>query len=181
MLEQAWKDHQQAIHRYIRDKVASDQDAQDIASDVFEKLLRTSNQGKLPNKMAPWLFRVAHNAVVDHYRTQKPCDPLPENLAKEESSLLPPSHELAGCIQPFLNALPENYRTPLMLSELEGKKDKEVAELLGISLAATKSRLLRGRAKLKSSFERCCDIYRNSHGHITDYQPKSNDCGGCEK
>ena len=57
--------------------------------------------------------------------------------------------ELAECVRPMMNALPEKYRLPLLLSELDGLPQKEVAKRLGLSLSAAKSRVQRGREQLK--------------------------------
>ncbi len=68
-----------------------------------------------------------------------------------------------------------------MLSEIEGKKYKEVAAELGLSVSAVKSRILRGRAKLYKSMVSCCKIYRNNTGEVVDYEQKRSDfCSDCE-
>ena len=63
------------------------------------------------------------------------------------------------CIQGFVQKLPENYRTVLVLSEFEGLKDNEIAETLGISPGAVKIRLHRARDKLKEQLRANCDPY----------------------
>jgi RNA polymerase sigma-70 factor (ECF subfamily) len=61
------------------------------------------------------------------------------------------------CIRDFVERLPDNYRTPLVLSELEGLKNGEIAEILGVSLDTVKIRLHRARAKLKRELMAHCD------------------------
>ena len=65
------------------------------------------------------------------------------------------------CIRDFIEELPENYRTVVVLSELEGLKNTEIAEILGVSLDTIKIRLHRARAKLKKELETHCDFYRD--------------------
>ena len=68
-----------------------------------------------------------------------------------------------------------------MLSEIEGKKYKEVATELGLSLSAVKSRILRGREKLNKSMVSCCTVLRNDAGEVVDYEQKSGAfCKDCE-
>ena len=76
--------------------------------------------------------------------------------------------------------MPETYQYPLMLSEIEGKKYKEVAVDLGLSVSAVKSRILRGREKLQKSMINCCTIYRNDTGETIDYEQKiDSSCADC--
>jgi RNA polymerase sigma-70 factor (ECF subfamily) len=82
---------------------------------------------------------------------------------------------------PMIQALPDMYQQPLMLSEIEGKKYKEVAIELNMSVSAIKSRILRGREKLHKSMVRCCTIYRNDAGETVDYEQKVDGfCADCE-
>jgi len=82
---------------------------------------------------------------------------------------------------PMIQALPETYQQPLMLSEIEGKKYKELAAELDLSMSAVKSRILRGREKLHKSMVSCCTIYRNDAGEAVDYEQKIGSiCTDCE-
>ena len=88
--------------------------------------------------------------------------------------------QLSKCMLPMIQALPQAYQQPLMLSEIEGKKYKEVALLLNLSVPAVKSRILRGREKLQKSIVSCCTIYHNKVGEIVDYdQKKESFCPDC--
>jgi RNA polymerase sigma-70 factor (ECF subfamily) len=73
------------------------------------------------------------------------------------------------CIQNFIWELPENYRPVLVLIELEGLKNKEVAEILGISLDTVKISIHRARKKLKKELMESCDSYWvDENGFIPD-------------
>jgi RNA polymerase sigma-70 factor (ECF subfamily) len=89
--------------------------------------------------------------------------------------------ELAPCLRPMINDLPEIYRTALLMSEIEGLPQKEVAARLGISLSGVKSRIRRGREKLRQRFYDCCDFEVGRRG-IVGYERRRdesscNDCG----
>jgi RNA polymerase sigma-70 factor, ECF subfamily len=79
----------------------------------------------------------------------------------------------------MLDALPENYRLPLLWSELEGLPQKEVAERLGLSLSAAKSRVQRGRDRLKDLFTQCCHSKLDHRGSVMGYRPRSQQCNRC--
>jgi RNA polymerase sigma-70 factor, ECF subfamily len=67
--------------------------------------------------------------------------------------------EITGCIQGFINCLPEDYRTVLLLSEFEGFKDNEIAGILGPPSSTVKIRLHHARERLKQKLEQNCDSY----------------------
>lgn len=63
-------------------------------------------------------------------------------------------------------ALPSPYRGALTLTELEGLTQKDAAAMLGISLSGMKSRVQRGRQKLRQAFDACCRIAVDARGHV---------------
>ncbi|MFC1614834.1 sigma-70 family RNA polymerase sigma factor [Gemmatimonadota bacterium] len=69
--------------------------------------------------------------------------------------------EMNQCIRDFIEKLPESYKSVVVLSELEGLKNREIADILGVSVDTVKIRLHRARAKLKKELESHCDFYRD--------------------
>jgi RNA polymerase sigma-70 factor (ECF subfamily) len=171
-VEQAWTDYQKQLFSFIRSKVNTAEDAEDILNDVFLRLTKTANKDPLPNPISGWLYQVTKNRIVDYYRAKKHFDPLPTELAIEaqETTTI---KQLSNCILPMIHALPEHYQRPLFLSEIEGKKYKEIAIELKLSVSAIKSRILRGRAKLLKSMTNCCTLYHNKTGEVIDYETKN--------
>jgi RNA polymerase sigma-70 factor (ECF subfamily) len=70
------------------------------------------------------------------------------------------------CIRNFVEKLPENYKTVLVLSELEGLQNQEIAEILGLTLDTVKIRLHRARGKLKKELETHCNFYRDERNEL---------------
>lgn len=178
--ESAWSDYRNQLLAFIRSKVKSNDDAEDILQNIFEKLLKQSADIAVPENIVAWLYRVARNSIVDYYRLDKMHDELAEDLAQEisETEIV---QQLAVCVTPMIEAMPDNYRLPLLLSDIGGKNQKQVAEQLGLSLPALKSRILRGREKLYDSMRRCCALERDGNGSVVDFKQKSTDfCDGCE-
>jgi RNA polymerase sigma-70 factor, ECF subfamily len=173
LIEQAWLDYQQQLAAFIRSKVDNSQDAEDIVNDVFTKLLKQSAQATLPDNISAWLYQVARNNIVDYYRSKKQFESLPDDLVMDDGKSL--SEELSDCLLPMIKTLPEEYQQVLILAEIEGKKHKEVAKILDLSLSAVKTRVLRGRAKLKQSVLRCCTVTYNKAGSFVDYEQKMAD------
>jgi RNA polymerase sigma-70 factor (ECF subfamily) len=96
-----------------------------------------------------WLFLVARNAIIDHYRTRKPASELPESLPAEMPENVTEVEELKLVFRRIIDSLPEPYREALVLTEFEGLTQGELAKRLGISLSGAKSRVQRGREQLK--------------------------------
>jgi RNA polymerase sigma-70 factor, ECF subfamily len=72
----------------------------------------------------------------------------------------------------MIQLLPENYREAVILSELKGLTQKEVARLQGTSLSGAKSRVQRGRSLLKNMLAECCRLEFDHRGRLCDYEPK---------
>ena len=171
-IEQAWLEYKSRLLSFIRSRVATKEDAEDILNEVFEKLVKQTKEKGSPQKVSNWLYRITRNLIVDYYRSKKTFEQLPDNLP-EEISDTDVMNQLSNCMLPMIQALPETYQRVMILSEIEGKNQKQVADELGLTLSAVKSRILRGRQKLYKSMTSCCEIYRNKAGEIIDYEQKS--------
>jgi RNA polymerase sigma-70 factor (ECF subfamily) len=172
-----WQEHKARLRGFIAKRVGSGDAVDDIMQEVYLKAHASLHTVRSSGSLAAWLFRVASNAIADHYRKQKPWAELPADLASPE-----PEHdyvaEVAACLQPLIAKLPKSYQDALTLSELEGLPQREVANRLGVSLSGAKSRVQRGREKLRRQLVECCDI-ETGRGGIVDCQPrhKNRECG----
>jgi RNA polymerase sigma-70 factor (ECF subfamily) len=165
-----WQALRAALLRFVRARVEDDATAEDIVHDV---LLRGFSRGPDlhdGDRLQAWLYRVARNAVIDHYRTRKPMAELPADLAVEtpDTDVI---EELAGCMLPCMDRLPEDYRSAIVMSEIEGLTLRETGTRLGLSLSGAKSRVQRGRAKLLDLMQACCAFERDSRGNVMDRTP----------
>jgi RNA polymerase sigma-70 factor (ECF subfamily) len=168
-----WEEYKARLRGYISKRVREHNAVDDILQNVFIKAHTNLHTVKSHGSIAAWLFRIAANSIADHYRTHKPWDELSDELSapEQERDYLA---ELAPCLQPLIAELPESYRAALVLSEIEGLPQKEVAERLGISYSGAKSRVQRGREKLRQQLLNCCDIETGLGGGITGYEPRGN-------
>lgn len=148
-IENVWNEFAAELGRFVRARVSPPATAEDILQDVFMKLQSQLEQFHDPAKLRGWLFLVARNAVIDHYRTRKKTSELPESLPAELSENEIELKELKTVFHRLLYSLPKPYRDALVLTEFEGFTQKDLAEHLGISLSGAKSRVQRGREQLK--------------------------------
>jgi RNA polymerase sigma-70 factor (ECF subfamily) len=173
-MTEIWQLHKDRLRGYIARRVRDEAAVDDILQEVFLKAHQGLDTLRSQASLTAWLFRLTANAIADHYRTGKPWEELPESLA----SAVPERDyraELASCLQPLIDDLPRPYREALVLSELEGLPHREVAARLGLSLSGAKSRVLRGREKLRRRLLDCCHIETGSGG-IIGYEPRDKNC-----
>ncbi len=160
------------------ERLVGNQDAEEVAQVVFEKISQSLNSFKGESKLSTWIYRVATNTALDKlksssykYSQSGPLAPSPIHTPEIENSISvnnttsssPDKNfircEMNECIREFIDRLPPDYRAIIILNELEGYTNKEIAEILQISLETAKIRLHRARAKLKKSLESGCDFY----------------------
>lgn len=166
--EGIWNEFSANLDRFIRSRVADAGTAEDILQDVFLKLQSRFDEFRDPTKLKGWLFLVARNAIIDHYRTRKNASELTESLPAEWSEHETEEKELKAVFHRLLLSLPEPYREALVLTEFEGLTQKDLARRLGISLSGAKSRVQRGREQLK---ELLLDYCHREFGRLPGGQP----------
>ena len=166
----------QRIRRYVRSKVSDRQLTDDLVQEIFIKIHDHMDKLNDTDRIDGWIFRISKNKVIDYYRTQRDFqqiskwDNIPNPAVSESNDKL--MHELANDTRQFIRQLPDTYRRVIELTELEGKTNKEAAELLGLSLPAVKSRVLRGRKKLKEMFLQCCHFEFDRYGGVVHCTPR---------
>lgn len=167
-----WQNHKAQLHHYIQKRVDDDAAVDDILQDVYIKASTNLHQLKAKDSLKSWLYRIAHNTIMDFYRGRSVYEALPEQIAEEELSMSEKTYqEMAEALRPLIENLPEKYRLPLQMAELQSMSQQEIAEQLDLSLSGAKSRIQRARVKLREQFMACCDI-EVSRGGVTDCTPK---------
>jgi len=84
-------------------------------------------------------------------------------------------------VAPFIAMLPSPYREAVTLAELQGVTQKDAAEMLGISASGARSRVQRGRERLRAMLEACCEIALDARRHVIACEPRpgGKPPGGC--
>jgi RNA polymerase sigma-70 factor (ECF subfamily) len=148
--EEIWKEFGSRLSQFIRARVADSSTAEDILHDVFTKVQRHLDEFHDPAKLQGWLFLVARNTIIDHYRTQRKTTELPESLSDDDGfGNEIEVKELEVVFRRLLESMPAPYREALKLTEFEGLTQEQLARRLGISVSGAKSRVQRGREMLK--------------------------------
>ncbi len=123
--------------------------------------LERSDTLTAPGALRAWLFRIAHNLAVDHYRTlreqpvENPADEVERRWQDDEytvdAAIVAARSEAAEELRDALVRIPVAYRTVVVLHDAEGWTAREIAQALQIGLPAAKQRLRRGRMMLVSA------------------------------
>lgn len=170
MLEQ-WLLHQDQLRRYVAKQLGDADLADDIVQDVYIKASNNLHQLTSADKFKSWIYRIAQNRMIDHYREHQHFLELPEDLVANDDLVSDQHEQLSLCLYPLIDSLPKKYAEPLRLAELKGMPQQEVANQLGLSLSGAKSRIQRARVKFREQLVACCDFEFNHNGQII-YQPR---------
>lgn len=170
-----WLEHGDGLKQFIFRRVRNRSDAEDITQDVMMKVHRNLHGLGDIAKVKGWLYAVARNTIVDYYRK-----PVTEQLSwdpvDDSSSLASVPESLVGCIEPLLRDVAEPYREALRQVELLGTSQAGLAQRLGLSHSAIKSRVQRGRRMLRSEFDKCCRVEDDGTGHLAPVRLRASCC-----
>ena len=165
----AYQGLRHALLGFLRNKVGDNNVAEDLLHEVFLKALSAIERGDSPSNLTGWLYTIARNSVIDYYRTQRPTDPLPEELASPQPDDNLVEQDLARCLQPLTETLPPLYRNTLIATDFGGQTMQVLADQEGVSLSAVKSRASRGRQMLKQRLLACCQVDVSGSGQVLDF------------
>lgn len=161
------------IFKQVRDSHITD----DILQDVYLKVNLKIKTLKDETKLTSWIFQITRNAVNDYYRSNKKKFDNDINFELTDNIVIQDeTQKLVRCINPMINSLPEKYKEAIRLSEIDGLSQKDLAIQLDISYSGAKSRVQRGREKLKALLLDCCSISADKYGNIIEQKEKS--CSG---
>src|SRR5688572_18186153 len=115
-VESIWENFASQLRRFIRARVRDHTVAEDILQEVFVKIHRKLPTLKASERLEAWVWRVARNAISDHFRRARQGEPLPTELANDaETEVEGP--DLSPCVRRFVSELPPTYRDALVLTE----------------------------------------------------------------
>jgi RNA polymerase sigma-70 factor (ECF subfamily) len=179
-IEVLHREHGDRIRRYLA-RLVGESDAEDLAQDVFEKAQRALDTFRGDSRVLTWLYRMATNAAIDRLRSaahRAALERVGEETEPEETALSPDApHErsvdaevdrarMRACILGVVEQLPTSQRAAILLGELRGLSDRELADALGVSVGAAKIRLHRARRALKAALERACSFDRDEQNEF---------------
>lgn len=184
--QRVYDEFQPRIRRYLA-RLAGSGEADDLTQETFARVSQALAGFRGEAALSTWIYRIATNVAFD--RARSPGFKLQARTAEPEAlaalGTAPAieqdiaSREMSECVRDYVDQLPADYRTVVVLSELEELPDREIAEVLGISLEAAKIRLHRARARLRQMLEQGCDLSRDERNELT-CDPRPDDVSSTE-
>lgn len=146
------------IYSYVLYQVGDERLAEDLAARVFTKMLDAIQSSKAwRTSFSSWLYRIAHNVVVDHYRRTKPGRDLPldERLVSGDSDPVSTVEQMLSHqdVRLAMSSLTLEQRTVIALKFFEGLTNLETAEVMGKTEGAIKSLQYRALGALRRRLE----------------------------
>ncbi len=174
-----WENFHKELKAFIQHKTRNDADTDDILQDAFIRIIRNWDKVNQAENIRLYLYGIVRNAIYDHFKQLKPVtgttDEVKEVFTEEEAQNLNAT-VAECCIQPLINKLPEHYREALLITEFQHISQKDLAEKLGISYSGAKSRVQRGKEKLKELILACCPYQSDAYGNIISNEKSSCGC-----
>ena len=166
------------VLRYLS-RLVGESEAEDLAQIVMLKVSEGLPGFRGEASLSTWIYRIATNAALDRLRKSGPGQenslqavPAEPDIGADLESFPLEAHspsveataireEMSACVREFVERLPETYRTVMLLSELEGFRNAEIAEILEVSLDTVKIRLHRARERLRKELQAGCSFHRD--------------------
>lgn len=150
--------------------------AEDLSQDVFIRVNDGLSSFEGRAALSTWIYKIATNIARDYFKSASFKIGKKQTISGEDieerkadmnvwtgdqsktSDQVLEKKEMNDCIKRYVNEIPETYRTVFILSEYEGLKNREIAEILGLTLDTVKIRIFRARSQLKKKMEEGCRI-----------------------
>jgi RNA polymerase sigma-70 factor (ECF subfamily) len=173
--------HREAMVRYIRGLVRDDAEAEDLTQETLLRAYNKLSTLEDPARLVPWLYRIATNVTHDRFR-QAAYRHRPLSLEEDRGAVgetarleivpddsprldkLMEQREMSSCVKDYIEDLSDSYRAVILLHDVQGLTNPEIAEMLGVSLATVKIRLHRARSRLRVALGEGCSFSHDERG-----------------
>lgn len=159
--------YERPVYGLVRRMIRDEEDARDLAQEAFIRAFKNLKQFDLERKFSSWLFRIANNLCIDHYRRRRLATvPMVRRVdgEEEESWDLPDSgpspaetfsnRERSRRLLASIESLPPVYRMVILLRHQQGLAYNEIAETMELPLGTVKARIHRAHRLLKEKLTR---------------------------
>ena len=176
-----YEEFQQKILHYVT-RMVGPADAEGVTQETFIKVSRGLDTFKGDSKLSTWIYRIATNTALDRLKSsshkhaheefepEKDMESETRDAWTGQKKQRPEAEhirlEMNECIREFIEKLPPDHKSVMVLSEIEGMKNQEIADVLQISLENVKIRLHRARAGLKEKLKEGCDFYHDDRSEL---------------
>jgi len=159
--------HGERLFHYLLRQLNNESDAADLAQETFVRVYQNRTRFDPAHKFSTWLYTIATNLLRDRFRWRQRhpqvsldaereeagaiLDTLPDTAATPAEQIV--TEERAVEVRKAIESLPDDLRSPLLLSEYEGLSHAEIGAVLSCSTKAVETRLYRARNHLRKRLE----------------------------
>jgi RNA polymerase sigma-70 factor (ECF subfamily) len=190
--EAVWSELHERLRRFVARRVPDRVVVDDLAQDILLRLYTHMGRLREQERLDAWANQVARNAIADYWRDRAARRELPLDQDLSEQLASSPElesgatadqlrSEIATCLAPMVDRLPEPYRDAIRLTDLGDRTQAEAAAMLGLSVPGMKARVQRGRAQLRELLRACCQIELDRRGQITELEPHGSRSCSCHR
>lgn len=181
-----WEELVSALRSFFERRFQDPATVDDLLQDCFVRVLTGADQLRAEGSFSAWVYRIAANLVTDTLRERgrrasgteldaaDPAEASPYDGDEPEDL----TRVVAGWLEPLIANLPEQNREILRAFELGGVPQAEIARAQGLSVSAVKSRVRRGRSKIREQLLACCAIEFDRVGKVVGTTRRSRDACG---
>jgi len=166
-IQEIYDQYNAKVKHFIKAMVKDDWAVDDLLQETFYKAGKNIGSLAEPDKASSWLYKIAYNVCMDHFRLQKKETHQQTILKKKnpgkEINILKTleQQEMSVCVQKMMDLLPEQLRSVLMFYDVLELGHREISDILSISVENSKVRLHRARKKLKSILKENCTFEKD--------------------
>jgi len=179
-LTEIYDQYYQRVRKFILHTVRNDWVADDLVQETFIRVNNNLENIRDAAKLQAWIFRIASNLCQDYFRHQgKAPQPGSEEISAETLPAKIPTiqkeleqGQMRKCVFGLVNRLPESLRSVIILADVSEFSQREIAEILGITVDNVKIRLHRARKKLKDLLEEHC-VFEKDERNVLTCQPET--------
>lgn len=162
--EELVRRYQRPIAAYVYRMVGNYESALDLTQEIFIKVYNSLRRYRAEFKFSTWIYKIAHNAAVDHLRRNSTREQslvagsegetfdLPIESARLTPEQESERRERRTEIESVIRALPANYRELIILRHSQDLSYEEIVEVTGLPLGTVKNRLFRAREMMRQQF-----------------------------
>ena len=172
-IEHIYRQFYHQLFLFILKKVGEEADAKDLVQDTFVKIWHKMDTLKDEQKLVPWIYQITRNVIIDHFRKQQYIQEEDVVVTQEEEEQA--LERLAGCLNQYIDRLPEDEKEIFVAAELKNIRQKELAEQYQMPYSSLRSKVQRSRKKIKGMLLDCCNFQFDTRGRVMGYTRKKCD------
>lgn len=157
--EEIYRLHEEMVYNLCLRLTGNPGDAEDLVQETFLRVYRYLAGFRGGSSLRTWIYRIALNRARSRFRGLKVLYALADDASKEpvDPRRGPEERAMASdtgrLVEKALSRIPRNFREAVVLRDLEGLAYQEIAEILGVRIGTVRSRIARGRERLRRELE----------------------------